>query len=223
MSESGEMYLLTIAKLAEAGVDAPVPLSRLAEELSVLPVSANQMIRKLDEEGMVKYLPYKGAELTEAGRQATQRILRKHRLWEVFLVDHLSLSFEEAHELACRIEHVCTEKVTENLANFLGEPDFNPEGRPIPSAGLVSPAVPASPLGYLKVGQRGEIVNVETETAASAFLEGEGIVPGAEVSLLAVSDRGAALLEVGERQVSVIKEIVDQIAVRVSGVEPEAA
>src|SRR5512140_3453624 len=91
ISEAEEMYLVSIARLIENGQASPVPLSQLAESLSIQPASVNQMVRQLEETGWVTYIPYMGVTLTEAGRNQGQRILRSHRLWEVFLVEHLGV------------------------------------------------------------------------------------------------------------------------------------
>jgi DtxR family Mn-dependent transcriptional regulator len=105
MSESEEMYLVTLARLNEAEGKDPTPVSRLAEELAVLPVSVNQMIHKLEESGLVKYTQYKGVTLTETGIRQANNILRSRRLWEVFLVERLHYIPDEAESLACRLEH----------------------------------------------------------------------------------------------------------------------
>ena len=91
MSENEQMYLVTIAKLLEGNHESPVALSELANALSVLPVSVNQMIRKMDESGLVKYYPYKGVEFTPPGRQLVMRILRYRRVLGVLQVNHLDI------------------------------------------------------------------------------------------------------------------------------------
>ncbi len=86
ISDSMQMYLVTIAR--EQDHQIPVPLSELSRVLSISPVSANEMCRKMQDSGMVSYLPYKGVSLTDEGEQLARSILRKHRLWEVFLVEN---------------------------------------------------------------------------------------------------------------------------------------
>src|SRR3972149_3730189 len=122
MSESEEMYVITLARLAARGVQGPVPLPRLAEELAVLPVSANQMVHKLQEEGILDYQPYKGVALRPEGLRRANRTLRRRRLWELFLVERLGMGFDEADTLACRLEHLGTDAVAEQLAAVLGDP-----------------------------------------------------------------------------------------------------
>ena len=84
ISESEQMYLITIARLIENGQSEPIPLSDIAKQMSVLPVSVNQMVRKLEGSGFLDYLPYKGVEFTNLGKEIAFRTLRNRRLWEVF-------------------------------------------------------------------------------------------------------------------------------------------
>lgn len=121
MSESSEMYLISIARLIERGVPEPVALSQLAEELSILPVSANEMVHKLEQEGFLEYQPYHGVSLTEAGRRIANRVLRSRRLWESFLIDHLGVPPAEADSLACRFEHVTPGEVVDRLERYLAQ------------------------------------------------------------------------------------------------------
>ena len=126
------MYLVAIAKLNERGYKSPVALAKVANELEILPVSANQMIRKLEKYGLVTYTPYKGVELTVAGSQIASQILRQRRLWEVFLVEHLRCTINEADEITCRLEHIFPEAEAERLAEFLEYPRVAPSGNLIP-------------------------------------------------------------------------------------------
>ena len=105
LSEREEMYLVTIARIQEAGDAGPVPLKTLARELGIGSISTNQMVRTLEEAGWLIYTPYKGVEFTPPGRQRALRILRHRRLWQVFLVERIGYSSDEASELACRLEH----------------------------------------------------------------------------------------------------------------------
>jgi DtxR family Mn-dependent transcriptional regulator len=214
MSESEEMYLVTMARLAEHGVEEPIPLSLLAEELSVLPVSVNQMVRKMAEEGYLIYLPYKGVEFTPQGRRLARQVLRGRRLWEVFLVDHLEFSPLEAEALACRMEHITTSIVADRLSSFLGEPATNPRGKPIPGESDNEIEIPARLLGELKVGQRAEVLHLVAESAASDFLDAQGIHPGAEVAVLAAGSQGSLLLDVGGRQVNLTGDVASCVFVK---------
>ncbi len=131
-TEAEEMYLITVARAIEDGVEPPVPVSVIASELDVSVVSVNQMIRKLESVGLVSYLPYKGVALTVEGRDRANVVLRNRRLWAVFLSEHLGLSADRADEVACEMEHVTPEEVAQRLSSFLGEPSIGPGGKPIP-------------------------------------------------------------------------------------------
>lgn len=196
MSESVEMYLLRIALLQQEG--QPVPLSQLAEELAISPISANQMCRKLAERALVSYQPYKGVTLTAAGEHMALAVLRKRRLWEVFLVEKLGLPPPAAEEFACRFEHVTPDDLGEALAAYLGHPRFSPQRQPIPAA-VASPAPAALTLADLPVGAGGQVRSIAADPAAAAFLAAAGLGPGAAPSVLAISGDGARFIAAGDR------------------------
>lgn len=213
MSESEEMYLITIARLIEQGVEAPVPIPRLAGELSIQPVSANQMVHKLAEEELVEYLPYKGAQLTPKGQEIAQKVLRDRRLWEVFLVEHLELPPSEADALACRLEHITAEGIACRLARYLGQPTVSPQGLPIPEVNGKPAGQALRPLSDLAVGEQGEVIRVEADQATHDFLTTEGLRPGLEVKPLAIGAAGAMLLQVGDNRLYLAKAIAETILI----------
>jgi DtxR family Mn-dependent transcriptional regulator len=126
------MYLITLAVAGEDGHAAPLPLAGLAQALGISPISANQMVRRLEGRGLVEYHPYHGVILTPAGCRVAGRVLRGRRLWACFLSDHLGYSPDEADTLACSLEHVTPPEAADRLARFLGDPAADPNGRPIP-------------------------------------------------------------------------------------------
>ena len=139
ISESIEMYLKSLAELK---ADEPVAMARLAERLGVTQVSANEMVKRLVEQAFVQYIPYKGVVLTVTGWQIANSVIRRQKLWECFLVQHLHLAWPRLYELACDLEHATAPEVTEALAVFLGEPTTCPYGLPIPTAaGVCAPLV----------------------------------------------------------------------------------
>ncbi len=182
MTESEEMYLVSIARLIEEGADRPIPLSQLAGAMEIGPVSANQMIRKLGDSGLVTYIPYKGADLTPEGQQMALQVLRHRRLWEVFLVERLQISPASAEAIACRLEHLIPEEAAERLASFLGCPVFSPQGRPIPESQTADRIQPGIVLSQLLTNHDGQIVRIETDEAARSFLAGQGMMPGVKTT-----------------------------------------
>ena len=132
-SESEEMYLITVARAVEEGTPEPIPVGAIAASLSVAPASVNEKIKKLADRGLLDYEPYRGVRLSKRGRIIAAQVLRTRRLWATFLTNHLGFSPLEADEQACRLEHVTAGEATERLARYLGEPEADPLGRPIPA------------------------------------------------------------------------------------------
>ncbi len=194
-SESEEMYLITIAMAVEDGQEAPIPVPQLADALSVSRVSANEMVKKLDGRGLVEYVPYKGAVLRPEGELIAKRILRRRRLWSLFLAEQLGLTPQAADAVACEFEHVTPADVAQRLSQFLGDPKVGPQGKPIPMP-VDHPAESASvlPLRELGAGASGEVVRLEGESTDRAFLANHGLSPGVSVMMLAVADDGDVLI-----------------------------
>jgi len=211
MSESVEMYLLRVALLQED--DRPVPISALAEEMTVSPVSANQMCRKLEERGLVHYEPYKGVTLTLNGEALAMRVLRKRRLWEVLLADKLGLGPAQAEDIACRFEHVTPDWLGERLADFLGNPTYSPQQEPIPPSIGVAVRRPRLMLAALGLNQPAQVGRVLAEDATREFLRSHGLQPGASVRVLALADAGALLVESNGDRLMIGAELAQQIEV----------
>jgi DtxR family transcriptional regulator, Mn-dependent transcriptional regulator len=192
ISEAEQMYLLTTAKLVESGITEPVPLTALAQALAIQPVSANQMVHSLAESGLLDYLPYKGVQLTPAGRGHALRVLRYRRLWETFLVEHLGLGPDAADSIACEFEHATTEDAARALAEYLGNPQTSPQGLPIPAAPL---PIEAQPLSSLRPGDQAVIVSLPDDLSAASFLRSQGLHAGTPVIPLAAGMEGDLLVK----------------------------
>src|SRR5512142_1270917 len=149
MTASAELYLKVMAEL---GVGEVVAVGRLANRLGVTNVSANEMVRRLTEQGLLSHTPYKGVTLTKEGRAAACSVLRRQRLWECFLYQHLHIEWARLYELACSLEHATAPEVTEALSTFLGDPKFCPRGNPIPSADGSFTPLQGTPLRQVSVG-----------------------------------------------------------------------
>ncbi|NSW54255.1 MAG: metal-dependent transcriptional regulator [Anaerolineae bacterium] len=214
LSESEEMYLITIANLIESQLLQVVPLSLLAEALKIHAVSTNQMIRKLEESGLVDYLPYKGVSLTERGERAARRMIRNRRLWEVFLVRHLQLPVDRAVELACGMEHITDGAVCARLAKFLEYPQFDPLGNLIPACDEEPAPEPWFPLAQARLHDRVLVRQIDCDPAARAFLMNEGIYPGAELEVLGLGEKGGLLLQLDTQRFHLAADVAAQVLVR---------
>lgn len=212
-SESTEMYLKTILELGDGS--EPVAISQIAERLGVSAVSANEMIKRLIDREMVDHTPYKGVKLTDLGRRRGMNVLRRHRLWERFLVEHLGITWEQSHDLACQLEHATAEEVTEGLAAFLGNPGTCPHGNPIPAADGTLEEAPIVPLSEMEVGAGGCIARIyREETPLLDYLAERGILPGLPVRVEDIAPyNGPLTVRVGDNIAVLGREIAARILV----------
>jgi DtxR family Mn-dependent transcriptional regulator len=181
--------------------------------MSVLPVSVNQMIRKLEETGLLHYQPYKGVELTSQGAEIASRTLRNRRLWEVFLVDQLKLSLEDADAMACTIEHVTTDEIAHRLSQFLDDPAISPGGQIIPVVDSTQVLQDWIPLSNLEVGMQAHITHIEADSTVSRFLIEEGLRQGSLVVLKAIGALGNRLIESEKGIIELSADIAETIEV----------
>jgi DtxR family Mn-dependent transcriptional regulator len=130
-SENVENYLKRIYTLQLEG--GRVSTSSLSEKLQISPASVSEMVKRLAADGSVVHTPYRGVELTKKGRAKAVRIIRRHRLWELFLVRVLKYQWDEIHEEAERLEHITSEKLEQRLDELLGHPKLDPHGDVIPT------------------------------------------------------------------------------------------
>jgi len=220
LSESVQMYLVTIARLRQG--DQPVPLSLLAEALAVSPVSVNEMCRKLQDQGLLIYTPYKGVVLTNKGETRACYILRRHRLWEVFLFDKLGIAFDQAHDIACQLEHATPNELADQLDLYLNYPPVNPLGEPIPRCDVQPPAAPTVALAALPPGRRGCVTRCDLEDEPRTFLTDQGVRPGAWLKVVAAG-KNAVLIQVRGEHLSLTRALAEGIQVQVASPVGDAA
>ncbi len=194
----------------------------VAVRLSVSPASVTNMFVRLQEMGLVEYERYRGASLTGRGRAEALRLLRRHRLIETFLLEHLGYSWQEVHDEAERLEHAVSDAFTERLAEMLGHPDRDPHGDPIPAAdGTLAPER-SSPLSGAPEGGRVRITQVsDADPEVLNHLGERGLVPGRILAVreartldgvVAVEDEEGNVYALGEALADSIfvQEIPDQ-------------
>lgn len=192
LSESVEMYLKTLATLG--GAAEAVPIARLAERLAVSPVSAGEMMQRLGRDALVTHQPYRGVQLTPAGRHLAHDVIRRERLWECFLHDRLGLPWAQVHAWACQLEHATAPEVIEALDAFLHYPAACPQGNPIPrGAGELPP--PTQPLlSAMPLGQPARVVAFEDETEeVLSYLQKRGFGPGVTVTVVEIAPKHGPL------------------------------
>lgn len=178
-----EDYLKAIYSLSKG---QPVSTNDLANELKVKASSITDMIKKLSDKKYVDYIKYQGVELTEIGKKIALKIMRKHRLWETFLVKNLHFGWDEVHEIAEQLEHIESEKLTDRLDDFLGNPLFDPHGDPIPNKeGIINDTRKRIALQDVQLSQKGLIVGVsDASSDFLKFLESENLVLGTQLEVI---------------------------------------
>ena len=134
LSFTEENYLKAIYSLCERKSTFDTSTNEIAEKINTKPPTVSDMLRKLTDKKLVTYEKYKKVQLTKTGRQMAIQIIRKHRLWEVFLHDKLQFTWDKVHEVAEQLEHIHSEELISRLEKFLGYPVYDPHGDPIPSA-----------------------------------------------------------------------------------------
>jgi DtxR family transcriptional regulator, Mn-dependent transcriptional regulator len=174
-------YLKAIWEISGSGAAST---KEVADRLSVSSASVTNMFGRLQEMGLVRYERYRGASLTRRGLAEALRLVRRHRLIEAFLLEHLGYSWQDVHEEAERLEHAVSDEFTERLAELLGHPDRDPHGDLIPAADGTFAPERSKPLSETEAGQRVHIVKVSDESASALNYLGErGLVPGRVLSV----------------------------------------
>jgi DtxR family Mn-dependent transcriptional regulator len=194
--ESTEEYLEAIYRLDREGPG--VTTSGLAADLGVAPASVSGMLKKLAADGYLEYRARGEAKLTERGLGVAVRVMRRHRLAEVFLTSILGMPWDEVHEEACRLEHAISARVEERLVAVLGDPKYCPHGLPIPSADLSEPERMGRKLADAEVGATVRIVDVaEDVPELLRFLDSIGVRPGAMIDVVARAPLGGPVTLAG--------------------------
>ena len=165
---SEENYLKSIFHLSSDS-ELGVSTNSIADNLNTKASSVTEMLKKLGEKNLIVYKKYQGAQLTDKGRKTALNIIRKHRLWEVFLVDKLKFKWDEVHDIAEQLEHIQSVKLTNELDKFLNFPTKDPHGDPIPNPAGFIKFTPKLKLSDLKIGETGKFVGVKD--SSSTFLK----------------------------------------------------
>ena len=200
---TAQNYLKELYQLQqrEAGSE-PVPLGQLANALCVTPGTATTMVKRFADDGLMRYTPRRGARLSAKGEKVALAVLRRHRIVETFLVQHLGLDWGEVHEEAEVLEHAVSDKVLDRLDSLLGHPTADPHGSPIPPANGKMQRVAMRPLSRCKAGQRatvGRLLNTQPDFLKLA--EARGLVPDTPLKIIEISDSADAVtIQVGRRK-----------------------
>ncbi len=215
LSFAEENYLKAIYHLSSGGQNM-VNTNAIAERLNTKPASVSDMIRKLSEKGVITYLKYQGVNITELGEKRALWVIRKHRLWEVFLVEKLNFHWDEVHEIAEQLEHIHSSLLISRLDEFLKYPKFDPHGDPIPNEEGIISSKPRIILSELKKGTASELVSMkDTGAVFLNYLDRIGMKIGAKITVIdTIEFDGSLEIKTDEdRVLSISKQVADNLLV----------
>jgi DtxR family Mn-dependent transcriptional regulator len=217
MTFSEENYLKTIYHLTTAtGED--VSTNSIAEMMETKASSVTDMLKKLADKDLVNYKKYQGVSLTDMGKLSAKMIVRKHRLWEVFLVEKLDFTWDEVHDVAEQLEHIKSEKLINKLDNFLGNPTEDPHGDPIPNSQGKIIKIEKQLLSELQENQTGICVGVkDTSSEFLKYLDKQQIALGSKIEFLAKESFDLSLkIKVDDKELTISNKIASNLFVKVS-------
>lgn len=210
-----ENYLKAIYHLSKDD-GSVVTTNKISETINTTAASVSDMLKKLSEKKLINYIKYQGASLTESGRRAATSIIRKHRLWEVFLVEKLGFKWDEVHDIAEELEHINSVELIKRLDEFLGFPKNDPHGDPIPDQEGKFHPQHLTKVSKLLVGQHGTISGVsEHSSVFLQFLEKTGLTLGTVISVKEIREfDGSVILMINSsKEVTISREVAKNILV----------
>ncbi len=183
-SSTTEDYLKAIFKLS-GPLKNGVSTNAISEELSTKASSVSDMVKKLAEKELVNYVKYQGTTLTEEGEKIALHVIRKHRLWEVFLVDKLKFGWDEIHEIAEQLEHIKSPKLIDKLDEHLGFPKSDPHGDLIPDKNGNFPELKKFKLNKLEIGEKAILIGVSEDSKEFLrYLDGINLKLGSSIEVV---------------------------------------
>ncbi|UXP31753.1 metal-dependent transcriptional regulator [Reichenbachiella agarivorans] len=215
LSYAEENYLKAIYHLSESGRHA-VSTNAISEVLKTKPASVSDMIKKLSDKGYVSYQKYKGVNVSAKGKKSALQVVRKHRLWEVFLVDKLQFKWDEVHDIAEQLEHIKSPVLVKKLDAFLGFPKIDPHGDPIPDENGEIVIGKKIPLTDVKLDKQVIVTGVEnSESNFLAHLDKINISLGSKITVKDINAfDGSMQIEIlGYPNLFISKQVADNLLV----------
>jgi len=215
LSFTEENYLKSIYHLSKGGVMS-VTTNAIADDLNTKAASVTDMMKKLSLKEMVTYKKYKGVNVSPIGKSAALKVIRKHRLWEVFLVEKMKFNWDEVHEVAEQLEHIKSPLLIQRLDEFLGYPKNDPHGDPIPDENGEFNSKPQIALSNAELHHEGIIMSVkDSSTPFLQYLDKIGAYIGAKVKIMdrVVFDGSHEILLDNKRTLFVSKEVAENILI----------
>ena len=216
MTFSEENYLKAIYHLTTV-TETEVSTNAIAETMDTKASSVTDMLKKLAEKDLVNYIKYQGVSLTDKGKLSAKMIVRKHRLWEVFLVEKLNFAWDEVHDIAEQLEHIKSEQLINKLDDFLGNPTEDPHGDPIPDAQGRIAKTDKQLLADLAINQIGICVGVKDSSAEFLkYLDKQEIALGSNIEIIFKESFDLSTkIKVNGKELTISNKIANNLYVKV--------
>ncbi len=214
LSLTEENYLKAIYHLSDGGSKS-VLTNELAEAMNTKAASVTDMVKKLSAKEVISYEKYYGVNVTPKGKNEALMVIRKHRLWETFLVQKLGFSWDEVHEVAEQLEHINSARLIEKLDEFLGFPKVDPHGDPIPDHKGKLKVQPQITIDQLPIGYQGKIAAVkDSDSNLLKYLDKIGAKPGTKIKILGKEEYDESMeILIDDHRIFISKEVSQNILV----------
>ncbi|MFZ5999885.1 MAG: metal-dependent transcriptional regulator [Bacteroidota bacterium] len=215
LSLAEENYLKAIYHLSKDGANA-VLTNEIAEVMSTKAASVTDMVKRLSGKGLISYEKYYGVEISKQGKSEALMVIRKHRLWETFLVEKLGFNWDEVHEVAEQLEHIQSTLLIEKLDAFLGNPSVDPHGHPIPDKNGRIKEVRQIPMSEVTIGNSGQVYSVKNSSPPFLqYLNKIGIQIGVTIQIIGKEEfDGSIEALINNKKTFVTREVADNVLVR---------
>ena len=194
-----------------------VSTNQLAAFINTKASSVTDMLKKLAEKALINYTPYQGVNLTVAGEKIAVNIIRKHRLWEYFLVEKLDFKWDEVHEMAEEMEHISSNELIDRLDKFMGYPKHDPHGDPIPDCNGLFKIHNLKPVSAIAVNESGVICGVRDHSPAFLqYLEKQSLTIGQKITVAEIIEFDhSVVLQTADKEIQISREVANNLLISI--------
>ena len=208
-----ENYLKSIYHLSLNAEN--VSTNQLAAFINTKASSVTDMLKKLADKELINYTPYQGVTLTKSGEKIAVNIIRKHRLWEYFLVDKLNFKWDEVHEMAEEMEHISSNELIDRLDKFMEYPKYDPHGDPIPDCNGLIKIHNLKPVSAIDINESGVICGVRDHSPAFLqYLEKQMLTIGKKIMVSEIIEFDHSMtVQTGDKKIQISREVANNLLI----------
>jgi DtxR family Mn-dependent transcriptional regulator len=212
LTKSEENYIKGIYALEQEN-SIEINTNLIANKIEAKASSVTDMLKKLAKKDLLTYQKYKGVKLNSKGNKIALSVIRKHRLWETFLFEKLNFSWDEVHEIAEQLEHIRSEKLTNQLDAFLNYPKVDPHGDPIPDVNGKFSSIKTVCLSQLEIGEAGVFIEVKNDSEKFLkFLSKNNITIGTKIKVIDKEEfDNSIMIEINKKQFSISENVIKNL------------